>query len=116
MLTGLQQELTPSCSPNELSKIAKETLYIGLSRAQSFLYIIDQPRIIKEINNNNINIKHWLSNSKKVKSGKSRPLSRQKGLIMQSAADFYGDDTGVGELWVTALGPFLHLYNVMTPG
>jgi hypothetical protein len=45
MLTGLQQELTPSCSPNELSKIAKETLYIGLSRAQSFLYIIDQPRM-----------------------------------------------------------------------
>jgi ribosome biogenesis protein Nip4 len=55
MLTGLQQELTPSCSPNELSKIAKETLYIGLSRAQSFLYIIDQPRIIKEIKKEPLN-------------------------------------------------------------
>ena len=41
-----------SCSPNELPIIAKETLYIGLSRAQSFLYIIDQPRILRKSKKN----------------------------------------------------------------
>lgn len=37
------------CNPEDIPDIARETLYIGLSRAQSHLYIIGAPQTIKSI-------------------------------------------------------------------